>query len=203
MAMGQMVIRRIVLLRGVNVGGANRISMAALRDSLERAGFTGVRTYLQSGNVVLADPIPGGPSAGIGNAVRTVRTALPNAIEETVEELLLAEFGLDVPVISRTLDELAATVAANPFPEQALENPKALQVTFRSEPVTSELLDSLEARKAGGELIAGAGRELYSWHPDGIARSKLALALTPKGERTTARNWQTVTALHRMASDAD
>jgi uncharacterized protein (DUF1697 family) len=195
--------RRIVLLRGVNVGGANRISMAALRDSLERAGFTGVHTYLQSGNVVLSDPLPGGPSPGFGNAVHDMSTALPDLVAEAVRDLLCADFSLDVPVISRTHDELADVIAQNPFPKQALDNPKALLVTFCSQRVTAELLEALQARATAGELIAGAGRELYSWHPEGIARSKLALALTPKGDRATARNWQTVTALHRMASDAD
>jgi len=195
------VTRRVVLLRGVNVGGANRLPMAALRASLERAGFTGVRTYLQSGNVVLdSDPFAP-PRTGFGNAGPNTYTALPNTVDDAVRALLNAEFGLDIPVITRTLAELAEVIAHNPFPKQALENPKALQVTFRSEPVTAELLKSLEARKAGGELIAGIGRELYSWHPDGIARSKLALALTPKGEPATARSWQTVTALHRMAAD--
>jgi len=68
---------------------------------------------------------------------------LPNLIDETVRALLKADFSLDVPVTSRTLDELGAVVVANPFPERALENPKALLVTFRSEPVTAELLKSL------------------------------------------------------------
>ncbi len=168
-----------MLLRGINVGAANRIAMPALRDALTEAGYGNVRTYVQSGNILLDAGSP---------------------VEAGVRALLRSEFGLDVQVVSRTLDELAAAVGANPFTQQALENPKALQVTFRSEPVTTELVKSLESRAVPGELVAGIGRELYSWHPHGIARSKLALALTGRGEAATARNWQTVTALLNMAS---
>ncbi len=175
----------VVLLRGVNVGSANRIAMPALREALACDLLWDIRSYLQSGNLV-AD-------CGFGSIPQ-----LTTHVHDTIAE----HFGLDVSVLARDERELADAVARNPFLEQAELNPKQLQVTFVDKHVSREQVAGLAALARGGELVDGSGRELYSWHPDGIARSKLALALTPKGERATARNWQTVTALHRMAADA-
>lgn len=172
----------VVLLRGINLGPANRIAMAALRAALVEAGFERVRTHVQSGNIVLD----------------TDRSS--EDLTAAVSALLAEQFGLHVAVVVRTASELAQVVAGNPFPDEAASNPKALQVTFRSEAVTDEDLAALEARAAPTERVAARGREIYSWHPDGIARSKLALAITPKYAEATARNWTTVTTLLEMAT---
>ncbi len=164
---------QIVLLRGVNVGSANRIAMPALRDALTAAGFTDVRTYLNSGNV-LAD----GDAAALLRVIGAV---------------------IDVPCVQRSAAELDAAIAANPFPAQARENPKALQVTFLAEAPEPGSLAALQVRAGEGEQVAVHDREIYSWHPAGIARSKLALALTPPGAAATARNWNTVLKLAELA----
>ena len=67
---------------------------------------------------------------------------------------------------------------------------------------TPDIVGALEAGATPNEKVAGIGCEIYSWHPDGIARSKLALAITPRGSVATARNWGTVTTLLEMATDA-
>jgi uncharacterized protein (DUF1697 family) len=176
----------IVLLRGVNLGSSNRLAMPALREALTGAGFAAVRTHVQSGNIVL-------DSARAGDEVAAA-----------VSQVLVEEFGLDVPIVVRTDAEFAAVVAGNPFPDEAASNPKLLQVTFRAEPLEPEDLAGLKERAGATEKVAGNGREIYSWHPDGIARSKLAMALTPKYAAATARNWATVTKLLEMATtDAD
>jgi uncharacterized protein (DUF1697 family) len=167
------MVTQIVLLRGVNVGSANRIGMPVLRAALTAAGFANVRTHLQSGNV-LAD---GDPKAVVA-AVREV---------------------IDVPCVVRSAAEMEAAIAANPFVDEAALNPKALQVTFRSEPVPPDTLASLEARAMKEEKVAVRDREIYSWHPEGMARSKLALAVTPAKAAATARNWNTVLALAELA----
>lgn len=173
----------VALLRGINLGSDNRLAMPALRESLTAAGYGRVRTYLQSGNVVL------------DTEQSTTRLAA------AVSALLAAEFGLELQVIVRDATELADVVTRNPFPEEAASNPKALQVTFRGEPVDAATLAELEARASPSEKVVVSGRELYSWHPDGIARSKLAVAITPKHTAATARNWTTVTTLLEMAGD--
>jgi uncharacterized protein (DUF1697 family) len=176
-------VRVVVLLRGVNVGSANRIAMPALREALACELLSDVRTHLQSGNTV----------AEMGFK------AIPQ-LTAHVHATIAGQFGLDVPVVARTERELGDAIRRNPFTEQAEMDPKHLQVTFVDEHVDGERVARLASLARSGELVQGSGRELYSWHPHGIAGSRLALALTPKGECATARNWQTVTALLDMAS---
>jgi uncharacterized protein (DUF1697 family) len=176
---------QVVLLRGINVGPNNRIPMPALRAALEAAGFENVRTYVQSGNIVL--------DSALYEATLAARVA----------ELIAAEFGLNIAVVVRDAESLADAVSRNPFPDQALENPKVLLVTFRSSDADPARVAALEHRAAPNERVAASGRELYTWHPDGIARSKMALGLTGAGEAATARNWRTVTTLLEMASGGE
>lgn len=175
--------RQVVLLRGVNLGARNRLTMAELRTALTEAGFAEVRTYVQSGNIVLSSEQP------------------PSELAAAVRALLADRFGLEVPTVARTAAELAEVVARNPFGEEAASNPKALQVTFRDDDVGPDEVTALLARATANEKLAAAGREIYSWHPDGIARSKLAVAITPAKAAATARNWTTVMTLLEMATD--
>ena len=172
----------VVLLRGINLGSSNRVAMPALREALADAGFGDVRTYVQSGNVVLDSDLT------------------PPELADRISGILLDRFGLDLPVVVRTAAELADVVARNPFSEEAAINAKALQVTFRTDEVAPDVVAALEARAAPSEKVVGLGREIYSWHPDGIGRSKMALAITPKYSAATARNWTTVTTLLEMAT---
>jgi len=180
--------RQIALLRGINLGSANRISMPELREALTDAGFTGVQTYLQSGNIAL--------SSG----------ADPAALGAQIEQLLTERFGLQVSVVTRALAELETVVMRNPFPEAALQDPKRYQVTFLSEEPAAAVLQQVAALATVGERFAAHGRELYATHAAGIQNSKLANSLTPKrlGIRcATARNWTTVNALLEMASSGE
>jgi len=177
-------VRQIVLLRGINIGPNNRIAMPALRELLAGAGFEEVRTYVQSGNVVLA----------------TRRR--PDAVAKACEELIAAELGLDIPVVVRTRDELAEVVRRNPLGDVA-DNPKRYQVSFLDAEPDAKAVEKLAALAVEGERIEAIGREIYAWHPDGIARSKLWAGLAGKGlgVKATARNWTTVTTLLEMAEE--
>jgi uncharacterized protein (DUF1697 family) len=174
--------RRILLLRGINLGPNNRIAMPALRDALGSAGFEGVRTYVQSGNVVLDS----GRSA--------------DRLAAECRKLIAAEFGLEIVVVGRTRDELAEVVDRNPLGDVA-DNPKRYQVSFLSAEPAPEVVEKLSGLTVGEERFAAIGRELYSWTPDGIARSKLWGGLADKrlGVDATARNWTTVRTLLEMA----
>lgn len=174
--------RRVVLLRGINLGPNRRIAMPELREAFAGAGFEDVRTYVQSGNVVLASDVP------------------PGELEQLTERLIAERFGLDVPVIARTRDELAAVVEHNPLGEVAVD-PKRYQVSFLSAPLEEGVVAGLAAVAAPSERLVADGRELYAWHPDGAARSKLwaKLAGTGLGVKATARNWTTVSTLLEMA----
>jgi uncharacterized protein (DUF1697 family) len=177
-------VRQIVLLRGINLGSRNRVAMPALRELLAGAGFEDVRTYVQSGNVVL----------------QTRRK--PASVERACEQLIAAELGLDIAVVVRTRDELAEIVRRNPLGDVA-RNPKRYQVSFLGSKPSRDLVERLSGLSADGERVEVIGREIYAWHPDGVARSKLWAGLAGKGlgVKATARNWTTVTTLLEMADD--
>jgi uncharacterized protein (DUF1697 family) len=156
--------------------------MQELRTALEEAGFVDVRTYLQSGNVVLSSE------------------STPNHVASEVERLLADCFGLDIKVVVRTRHELAEVVKRNPLGTVAT-SPKLHQVTFLDGEPDAELLRKLEATAAGGEGLMHVGRELYAWHPNGVGRSKLAALLSGRALGGTARNWTTVTALLAIADE--
>ncbi len=176
--------RQIVLLRGVNLGSRNRIAMPELREALADAGFHDVRTYVQSGNVVLTSPLS------------------PAKLVAACKRMIAERIGLEIEVIVRTRRELAAVVRRDPLGD-LVTDPKRYQVTFLSTKPSRELVKRLEALAAGKERFAAHGRELYAWHPAGIGRSKLAARMAGKdlGVAATARNWATVTKLLELADD--
>jgi uncharacterized protein (DUF1697 family) len=172
----------VVLLRGINLGARNRVAMPELRQRLSGAGFEDLRTYLQSGNVVLASK---------GSAAKVARTC---------EQQIAKSFGLEIDVVVRTRDELAAVVRRNPL-EKVAKNPKRYQVSFLTKKPSAAIVRKLEAAVAPPERFVAVGRELYAWHPEGVARSKLwaLLASRDLGVTATARNWTTVTKLLELA----
>jgi uncharacterized protein (DUF1697 family) len=178
------VARHVVLLRGINLGARNRIAMGELREALEEAGFKDVRTYLQSGNVVLTS------------------TAKPENVGRKCEREISARFGLEIPVVIRTRDELARVVKRNPLGKVAVD-PKRHQVSFLSAKLTAKVVRELEAAAAESEEVVVIGREVYAWHPKTIARSRLWTKLAGKslGVAATSRNWATVEALLAMADE--
>ena len=164
----------VVLLRGVNAGPNNRISMPDLRASLERAGFRDVRTVLQSGNVVLAHD---------GSA---------EDLEAGVRRVLASEFGLDVDVLVRDEHALRAIVADNPLRDVATDGSRQF-VVFCSEPHDPARLPEVPAP----ERLVCRPMELHAWCPNGVRDGKLMTALgrRPPAPVTTFRNWNTVTKL--------
>jgi uncharacterized protein (DUF1697 family) len=178
------VARHVVLLRGINLGSRNRISMPELREALEDAGFKDVRTHLQSGNVVLTS------------------SAKPQSVATKCKKVISERFGLDIPVVVRSRAELAAVVRRNPLKKVATD-PKRYQVSFLSAKLSAKAVRELEATAEESERFVAIGREVYAWHPKTIARSKLWTKLAGKGlgVTATARNWATVEALLELADE--
>jgi uncharacterized protein (DUF1697 family) len=176
------VATQILLLRGINLGPNNRIAMPRLRELLTDAGMGDVRTYLQSGNVVLSSDDS------------------PEQLARACERQIANELGLDISVIARTRDDLAEVVSRNPLGEVA-ENPKRYQVSFLSAQLDPEVVEKLDALAVEPERFVAIGREAYAYHPEGVARSKLWNRLAGKslGATATARNWATVTSLLEIA----
>jgi uncharacterized protein (DUF1697 family) len=157
--------------------------MPELRELLEGHGYGDVRTLLQTGNIVL-----------------TSRRS-PARLEGDLQSQIADGLGVDTPVIVRTRDELAEVVARDPFGDQAT-NPKLYQVTFLAEEPSAEVARELAEADVAPERLELIGRELYTWHPDGIQRSKVDRLRTSKRlPAGTARNWNTVTALLELADE--
>ena len=170
--------RFVVLLRGVNVGGHNRMAMQALRDLLAGIGGTNVRTYLQSGNAVVDRP---------GSA---------SALAAAVRERLQQDLGLQVDVMVRTPQEIEQVVAGNPFPDEQLD-PKLLHAVFL-EGATPQL--DLEALLP--DRVVPGSRVLYVAYAKDAHSSKAAALLNGKRlpVSATSRNWRTVLALRDLAA---
>jgi uncharacterized protein (DUF1697 family) len=158
--------------------------MPSLRERLTAAGFNEVRTYVQSGNVVVSSD------------------ASPDELARECERQVADGYGLSIDVVARTRDELAEVVRHNPLAEVAVE-PKRYQVSFCSAEPDRELVRRLASLATHTERFVAVGRELYAWHPDGIARSRLWAELGGRklGVTTTSRNWRTVTTLLAMAQE--
>jgi uncharacterized protein (DUF1697 family) len=175
---------QILLLRGINIGPNNRISMPDLRDWLGEAGHGPARTYLQSGNVVVRSD------------------ADPDELARRTEQLISERAGLSVPVVVRTRDELAGVIARDPLRgEERVE--KLYQVTFFSQSPPEDVSARIAALAADGERFEALGREWYAYHPSGVARSKLATGISARnlGFTATARNWTTVTSLLALSDE--
>lgn len=175
-------MRQILLLRGINLGSRNRVAMPALREALAADGLDDVRSYLQSGNVVVSSE------------------AAPEELASRCEATIAASFGLEVPVLTRTRDELAQIVSRDPLGDVATD-PKRYQVSFLAAELDADAVRALSEQASEEERLVAVGRELYAWHPHGVGRSKLSgrLAGRELGVAATARNWSTVTALLAMA----
>ena len=175
--------RHVVLLRGINLGSHNRIAMPELRALLTDAGFQDVQTYLQSGNVVLTS------------------TLTPPRVTSEVERQINTQLRLEVDVVVRSRAELAAVVRRNPLADVATD-PKRYQVTFLRSKLATAAVRELERLAHPEERVVAIGREVYAWHPRGVARSKLwsRLASRQLGAVATSRNWTTVTKLLELAA---
>jgi uncharacterized protein (DUF1697 family) len=178
--------RLVALLRGINVGGRKKVPMARLREVLEAAGFEDVKTYVQSGNVVLSAP-----------------RRSPAKIGREIEAAIEGEFGFDVAVVMRTRDELAALVEDDPLGDVAT-NPTYRVVVFLAEKLDRSRLADVEPDAFAPEAFELRDREIVMWAPEGQRDSRIVKTLTEKrtGVVGTARNWRTVEKLLAMANDA-
>ena len=170
----------VAFLRGVNVGGKNRLPMAELREALTARGFASVATMLQSGNVLFSsEDSEGEAAARVGDAIEDA-------------------FGLRIGVVTRSAADLATVADRNPFVAAGPErDPATLHVVFLSESPTDVAVASIEPDRSPPDACAVVGREVYVSYPEGSGRSRLTLEYLERrlGVRGTARNWRTVQRL--------
>jgi len=164
---------QIALMRGINVGGRNKLTMKSLVSIMESIGCSNVRTYIQSGNVIFDAPKK--------NWSKTISQAIEKQIGFAPEVLLL------------TAKDLKAIADAVPFP---IENPKAVHAFFlTSAPKSPDLARIKQLARPTEQFLLGA-TVFYLYAPEGIGRSKLAAGVEKAlGTPVTARNWNTVVKL--------
>ncbi len=175
----------VAMLRGINVGGQKIVKMENLRSSFEALGFRGVRTYVQSGNVIFE-----------------TAKASPNHLAKSIEGKILSDFRFSVPLVLRTSDEMKKIVNDNPFlKERGIDHSK-LHITFLSELPAEAALGKLDGLNTDLEQFRIKGREVYLYCPNGYGRTRLSNATFEKllSVRATTRNWKTVTTLVEMSS---
>ncbi|HZX53800.1 MAG TPA: DUF1697 domain-containing protein [Ilumatobacteraceae bacterium] len=174
----------VVLLRGVNVGGANRVPMTDLRHLVTSLGHSDVVTYIQSGNLLLTSS-------------RKDRATIAAEIGDGIE----SSFGLAVTAILRTPQQLRASVKANPFSAEATADAANVHIMFLSDVPKREFAAQLDPERFGSERFALIGSELFLHYPHGAGRSKMNLDYFEKRlhVRGTARNLNTVAKLIELA----
>lgn len=169
------VTRYVALLRGINLGPARRVAMPALRELAAGLGYADVATHLATGNLLLTTD----------RAAAEVRAGL--------ERGLLDALGVRVDVVVRTADELAAALAANPFPDG---DPSQVVLAFPAGPPAPDAAARIAALAAEDEPFALGDGVVYVRYGHGQAGSRLAPALADLlGVSATARTLRTVTAL--------
>lgn len=156
--------------------------MADLRAAMGRLGFDEVVTHLQSGNVVFSADAAAAES------------------ERIISAGIAEEFGLDVPVVVRTRDELAGVIAADPLADIATV-PAQYLVTFLSARPDPAVLAELDPAAFAPDEVRFGRREVYVWCPDGVRNSRVPQSWWERrlGLRATSRNWTTVTRLLALA----
>ncbi len=174
----------IALLRGINVGGRNRLPMKELAAIFAEAGCEGVRTYIQSGNVVFRR-----------NSEST------DDMANVISESILSKFGYRVPVITRSASELRDIVQANPFVDSGATADK-LHVVFLGGTPDGTRLNTLDPDRSPPDEFSAGTREVYLHCPQGFARTKFTNAYFDSRLETisTTRNWRTVLRLFGMTA---
>jgi uncharacterized protein (DUF1697 family) len=174
----------VALLRGINVGGRNKIAMPELRSLCADIGWSDVQSYIQSGNLVFT----------AAATVVSLETELERAIER--------RFGLSIPVIVRGAADWQAYVESNPYPAASQSEPNRVMLVLSKTPPESGAVEELRERAANGERIMPVGDALWIHYAGGMGRSKLSTALLDRlvGSSVTARNWRTVVKLDELAA---
>lgn len=174
-------MRRVALIRGVNVGGANRLAMAELRRTVESIGATDVATYIQSGNIVLSDD----------------RTEID--LVDALRVALREQHRLDAAVVVRSADEIVRIAERDPGADEGID-PKFVYVIFLDRAPAQDAITTVDPDAFLPDRWTIDGRELHVVYPDGSARSKLTIDRFERawGVTATARNMNTVRKLAAM-----
>jgi uncharacterized protein (DUF1697 family) len=172
--------RYVALFRGINVGKAKRIAMADLRKLLEKLGYTGVKTLLNSGNAVFT----GGAGSTAAHAKR-------------IHDAVAKQLGVDARVIVKSARDVAGIITGNPLEKIATDPSRLLVAVTDAAPLAA--VKALASRDWGAERVHLGKHAVYIWCADGILESQ-ALSAVLKGLEGggTTRNWATLGKIHAL-----
>ena len=171
----------IALLRAVNVSGVNRLAMADLRKALAAKGIAGVKSYIQSGNLVFRSDLSGPQLGGL--------------IADTIHQ----GFGFRPPVLMLEATQMAAAIAQNPLSKGAVDSAH-LHFFFMEKSLPEAAFAFLQSVAAPTEKYAYRGKVLWLYLPEGLGRSKLARRVMGLPIDVTARNMRSVQAIADLAT---
>ncbi len=175
-------MKYVGLLKGVNVGGNNKVNMETLRAVCENIGFTNVKTYINSGNIIF-------------DSSESTNDNLAKKISDAIER----EFSLNIRVVVRSMDEINSIIAKNPFAGK-FEEEKNMHILFLNEPVPAEKAELLISQNTESEQYAVIDYEIYCLLNEGFLSSLLGKNYIDKKLKipSTARNWRTVNKIAGM-----
>jgi len=176
----------VSMLRGINVGGKAQIRMDSLRGIYEESGFSKVRTYVQSGNVVFESS----EQDQVG-------------LEKRIEAQIQQTFGLSIPVFIRQAPELHEIIICNPFLTERNEDLGKLHVTFLQQVPLETAWSKLVSPSGNLDEFSRGERAVYLFCPYGYGKTKLTNGFFERklGVSVTTRNWNTVNALYKMVME--
>jgi uncharacterized protein (DUF1697 family) len=175
----------IALLRGINVGGKNKLLMKELKQCLEKAGFLNVQTYIQSGNLVF--------ELKEKQSSKEIAIQIQHTIKNTFDYLL------PVHVFHQT--DWISLIKNNPFlMENNTLDIKYLHVTFLQDVPSPTLLPKVLKVDTGTEQLKLVEDKLYLYYPDGYGRAKMTnnKIETKLQVTATTRNWKTCQKLYEI-----
>ncbi|WP_238933521.1 DUF1697 domain-containing protein [Brevibacillus choshinensis] len=179
----------VALLRGINVGGKNKIKMAELREALERIGLSQVKTYIQSGNVLFASPDD------------------ESSLRKRIEQEIAAVFGITLTVVLRTAEEMEHIVDDCPFSPELIAEAAATcvgeshYVALLPDAPPPSGIEKLAAANNGDDEYRIVGRDVYLLFRHSVRDAKLSANLQKLGVPATVRNWNTMNKLVEMAKE--
>jgi len=174
----------ISILRGINVGSGRKVPMADLKKLCENLGLQNVQTYIQSGNVVFELP----------------KTENVSELETRLQKAFTQAFGFDIPVLVRTAEEWAESIAQNPFLKEENVDIDRLHLTCLKELPATVLLEKIRTIQYPPDRYEIIGRDVFIFCAAGYGTSKLVNSFFESKLKTpaTTRNWKTVMKLHEM-----
>lgn len=175
-------MKYVAFLRGINVGGKNKIKMEALREMFDMLGFANIKTYINSGNVIFE-----------------TAEAEDNTLSAAIERAIQTEFLLNIKVMVRTISEIEELIKNNPFAGQ-FENDKDLHLLFLDEELSEEKKDFLLAHNSESEMFAVRNRSIFCLLRVSVLDSLLGKGFVDKKLKVsaTARNWRTISNIVEM-----